>query len=78
MLSSEDAYEWALCEIMLIAFSLNYFKVEVVSLVVCEAALLIEVWVALIIELADYTNEGLDALYARFFLRYSYLMWFSS
>ena len=43
MLSSEDAYDWALCEIMLIALSLNYFKVDVVSLVVCEAALLIEV-----------------------------------
>ena len=63
---------------MLIAFSLNLFKVYVVSLVVCEAALLIEVCVALIMELADYTSEGLGALYARFLLLYSYLMWSSS
>ena len=43
MLSSEDAYDGALCETMLIAFSLNFYRVDVVSLVVCEAALLIEV-----------------------------------
>ena len=78
MLSSEDAYNWALCEIMLIALSLNFFKVDVVSLVVWEAALLIKDWVALIMELADYTSEGLGALYAKFLLRYSYLIWFSS
>ena len=43
MLSSEDAYDGALRETMRIAFSLNFYKVDVVSLVVCEAALLIEV-----------------------------------